>query len=566
MQYHEKNLIIITVFSIVFIYSVSASTSTFKFNSKNIFNNKNKSEEISDKFNSSYKLEPLEEDEQTNEYKELVRQATYYLLGPANNAEESAESYIKRKKTFGEMRYQPEIPTLENGELDLNSEEALDESFTSYIIPNFFLLIDNFDIDYKQFDNIEVAIVDDGFIGVATLDNIKMKVADEEKPKEFKTIEADLKLYYLFKEYKGEYYLYYMYGEYDNSLEKYNEEIANEEYSGVHGINLYDSKWSELYDFSNVNKLTKQDLQKIYNNSKNNIVIFNAMYDQSSIASANGMFINEDLVVTTWSYLEKALLRANSLTVKDANDNYLTIDGVVTIDVDKDLAVLKVSGGKANGVKFGTTPKVEDAVILISSKTGAELSTNVGITISIDNLITTTIPTVDSEEGAPLFNAKGEVIGMNNSNVINSSISKAYLNKYLIKLQEKFQNNTDVSYVPFDELKNSYYVKYGTDKVVNNIDEKVWNKYKKIGDLENSINAELIKVSYEDNVLSLRYKNNLKQFFGNMQLASKFINELKNDNYEELVNETNKKVYTNDNYRVTIMSEFNYLIIVIAGV
>ncbi len=562
----KKNLIIITVFSIVFIYSVSASTSTFKFNSKNIFNNKNKSEEISDKFNSSYKLEPLEEDEQTNEYKELVRQATYYLLGPANNAEESAESYIKRKKTFGEMRYQPEIPTLENGELDLNSEEALDESFTSYIIPNFFLLIDNFDIDYKQFDNIEVAIVDDGFIGVATLDNIKMKVADEEKPKEFKTIEADLKLYYLFKEYKGEYYLYYMYGEYDNSLEKYNEEIANEEYSGVHGINLYDSKWSELYDFSNVNKLTKQDLQKIYNNSKNNIVIFNAMYDQSSIASANGMFINEDLVVTTWSYLEKALLRANSLTVKDANDNYLTIDGVVTIDVDKDLAVLKVSGGKANGVKFGTTPKVEDAVILISSKTGAELSTNVGITISIDNLITTTIPTVDSEEGAPLFNAKGEVIGMNNSNVINSSISKAYLNKYLIKLQEKFQNNTDVSYVPFDELKNSYYVKYGTDKVVNNIDEKVWNKYKKIGDLENSINAELIKVSYEDNVLSLRYKNNLKQFFGNMQLASKFINELKNDNYEELVNETNKKVYTNDNYRVTIMSEFNYLIIVIAGV
>ena len=562
----KKNLIIITVFSIVFIYSVSASTSTFKFNSKNIFNNKNKSEEISDKFNSSYKLEPLEEDEQTNEYKELVRQATYYLLGPANNAEESAESYIKRKKTFGEMRYQPEIPTLENGELDLNSEEALDESFTSYIIPNFFLLIDNFDIDYKQFDNIEVAIVDDGFIGVATLDNIKMKVADEEKPKEFKIIEADLKLYYLFKEYKGKYYLYYMYGEYDNSLEKYNEEIANEEYSGVHGINLYDSKWRELYDFSNVNKLTKQDLQKIYNNSKNNIVIFNAMYDQSSIASANGMFINEDLVVTTWSYLEKALLRANSLTVKDANDNYLTIDGVVTIDVDKDLAVLKVSGGKANGVKFGTTPKVEDAVILISSKTGAELSTNVGITISIDNLITTTIPTVDSEEGAPLFNAKGEVIGMNNSNVINSSISKAYLNKYLIKLQEKFQNNTDVSYVPFDELKNSYYVKYGTDKVVNNIDEKVWNKYKKIGDLENSINAELIKVSYEDNVLSLRYKNNLKQFFGNMQLASKFINELKNDNYEELVNETNKKVYTNDNYRVTIMSEFNYLIIVIAGV
>ena len=116
----------------------------------------------------------------------------------------------------------------------------------------------------------------------------------------------------------------------------------------------------------------------------------------------------------------------------------------------------------------------------------------------------------------------------------------------------------------FEELKNNYFVSYKDDKVVNKIDEDVWNKYKKIGNLEKSINIELVKASYKDNVLSLRYKNTLNKLFSNMQLANNFISELKKEKYKEVINESNKKVYVKDKYRVTIMSEFDYLIVVIA--
>ena len=217
---------------------------------------------------------------------------------------------------------------------------------------------------------------------------------------------------------------------------------------------------------------------------------------------------------------------------------------------EKDIAILKVNNGKGTSVKFGNTPNVEDAVILISSKTGSNVSANIGILVSNDKELTTTIPTLKYEEGAPLFNSKGEVVGMNSSKVTNSSLSKAYSNKYLIELQNKFKNIDEVTYISFEELKNNYFVSYKDDKVVNKIDEDVWNKYKKIGNLEKSINIELVKASYKDNVLSLRYKNTLNKLFSNMQLANNFISELKKDKYKEVINESNKKVYVKDKYDI----------------
>ena len=425
-------------------------------------------------------------------------------------------------------------------------------------------MFNDHEIVYNQFDDVQIALTEDGFVGLIMLNNVAMNVADEEVPMNYKTIYVDLKIYYLFKEYKGEYKLYYMYGEYDNSLEEFNEEISNKEYRGINSVNKYESSLDEVYDFSKANALTSKDIQRIYNKNRNNVVVFNTMYDQSMILSANGMFITDDLIVTTWSYLEESLLKGSFLTVKDTSGKFLEIDGIVTVDVEKDIAVLKVSGGNSNGVVFSNKANIEDAVILVSSKTGSNVSANIGIVISDENQLTTTIPTLKAEEGAPLLNTNGEVVGMNSSKVVNSSLSKSYTTKYLIELQNKFKGMEEVSYISFDELKNSYFVSYGNDKVVNDIDKEVWNRYKTIGDLENSVPIELVKASYKDNVLSLRYKNNLNKLFDNMQLATTFIINLKKDNYKEIINEANKKVYSTDEYRVTIMSEFNYLIIVIA--
>lgn len=561
----KKRIFYLVMCSIIAL-NVYAASSSFTFNAQDIFNSKSKSQNLALQFDKEYSISTTVNDEDNESMKELAKKTTYYLIGPANNKFETSESYMKRKQDFLKMRYSPDIPLDIDGNKDVNSDEYAEDLFTGYIIPNMFIIINDLEIIYEQFGDIFIVRVDDGFYAKVSMNNIEMKVADEEVPMNYQTIRANLDIYYYFKIYKGEYKLYYLYGEYDNSLKDYNEEVTQNEYKGINSINEYKSELSGLYNYDKLNSLTNSSIKSIYNTNKSNILIFNTMEGQNISNAATGFLLTDNIAVTTWSYLEKSLINGNYIIAKDGNNKILEIEGIVSVDVDHDYAILKLKDSNGKGVTLGDMPNVEDAVILISTKTGTSLSTNVGIVMSNDDNITSLIPTVEYEEGAPLFNAKGQVIGMNSSEITNSYFSIADKNKVLKLLQNKFKelNVNDISFITFEELKNNYYVEYGTDKVVNELSDKVWNKYKEIGNLEGNIKLELVKASYKNNILSLRYKNNLSSIFSNMQLASSFIEQLKNDDYTEVVNEEMKKVYTNKDYRVTIMSEFDYLIIVIA--
>ena len=63
-------------------------------------------------------------------------------------------------------------------------------------------------------------------------------------------------------------------------------------------------------------------------------------------------------------------------------------------------------------------------------------------------------------------------------------------------------------------------------------------------------------------VLSLRYKNNAKDYIPTMQLVSSFTNKLKEQGYKKVSESNTKVIYKNNKYQVTIMEEFDYLIIV----
>ena len=54
-----------------------------------------------------------------------------------------------------------------------------------------------------------------------------------------------------------------------------------------------------------------------------------------------------------------------------------------------------------------------------------------------------------------------------------------------------------------------YYVKYNDELISNSISSSKWKQYSKIGDVEETIKLELIKASYEDGAVSLRYKNGI---------------------------------------------------------
>jgi hypothetical protein len=73
---------------------------------------------------------------------------------------------------------------------------------------------------------------------------------------------------------------------------------------------------------------------------------------------------------------------------------------------------------------------------------------------------------------------------------------------------------------------------------------------------------ELIKANYKDGIVSLRYKNDISKFISSMELSSPFRSELIKQGYKEIVNSDKKMIYESNDYKVIIMDEFNYLIIV----
>ena len=117
--------------------------------------------------------------------------------------------------------------------------------------------------------------------------------------------------------------------------------------------------------------------------------------------------------------------------------------------------------------------------------------------------------------------------------------------------------------ISFEKLKEDfYYLKYDDEKVVSSIPKSKWKKYSKIGDLEKNIHLELVKASYKDGIVSLRYKNTISKYINSMQLSAVFREQLLQDGYHEVLNSSSKCIYQNAQYKVIIMDEFDYLIIV----
>ena len=284
------------------------------------------------------------------------------------------------------------------------------------------------------------------------------------------------------------------------------------------------------------------------------------------VASANGFFISDNIVVTTWSFLENALINGQYITAS-INNNIFEIEGIVTANVEADVAVIKVKNSNSSFVKLGDYEKLnsEDPVIMISSKTGIGLMIQTGIVISTDEYIQTSIPLANIDEGSPLFNQNGEVIGINTSKLTNTTISMAMNSSILKEIQDKFNSlNTDkIETISFDKLKENYYVKYDDEIIKNIIPKNVWNNYLKIGNIKDSIKLELVKASYKDAIVSLRYKNNISNYISSMQLATGFKSKLLDDGYKKVVDSSSKAIYKNNKYQVVIMDEFDYLIIVV---
>ena len=500
-----------------------------------------------------------------------IVESPMYISGERENTSignGSISYYIMVKDNVINMDYYTGIYATVNGAKDTvtNSQEYLDDIVSGMAIPQIFSQATELGLQYSSYGDIRVTINDNLVISSITLPNVKLKEQSKSDPMKYDYIETNFVMHYYYKKLNNEWKLYYLYGEDTDDVGEYFNEIETTESKTMAIAPSYQSQLSKIYSFEKLDKMTEEKLNNIYNSNVNNVVFLNGYYNNSVIASANGFFINNGLIVTTWNFLEKALINGQYITIKGNNISY-EVEGIVTANPDTDVAVIKVKNSNNSSIKLGDykATNVEDPAIIISSKSGTGVMVQTGIVISNEDYIQTSIPLSTVDEGSPLFNQRGDVIGINTSKSTNTSISIAMNSEVLKEIQNKFKSLSfdKIETISFNELKEKYYyVKYNSENIKNSIPKGKWKTYSKIGNIEDTIKLELVKASYKDGIVSLRYKNSISQYINSMQLATDFKSKLISDGYEQVVNSSSKSIYKNKKYQVIIMDEFDYLIVV----
>lgn len=573
MRDMKKKAIIITLilFSCLSVYAISKS---FTIDSSKLSLAKStKKNDVTSEFNKKYQIKyniSSNEEKEKTELTELTKKITYLLLGEQGTSNETPEEYYKRRQDYLSIRYNPKVPKDSNSilGLDENSQEYKDDLVSGMSVPTMFNSFNELDITYNQIGPIRVSITKDMVISMITIPDVTMKEEDTNDPMKYNKVKTNLVIYYSFKKLNNKYKLYYLFGETNDDLSEYFDDIeTNENTKSLEISKNYDTKLNKIYNFSKMKNLTDTKINNIYDDNYKNIVVLNAYYNNRVTDSANGFLLDDGLVVTTWSYLEKALINSQFISIKSGDDKVYKIDGIVTEDPENDLAVIKLKDKLTSNIKLGSSDKlkIEDSVLSISSKSGVGLTAQTGIIISKDGYIQSAIPLTVSDEGSPLFNEDGEVVGINTSKSVNTSVSISIESKALKALKDKLSKDSfkSIKTISFQELKEKYYyTNIKNEKKINKIPKSKWNKYKKIGNIEKNIKMNLIKANYDNNVVSLRYSNTISEYISGMQLSASFKEELVKQGYKQTLNSTNKCIYTNKKYEVVIIDEFDYLIVV----
>ena len=496
----------------------------------------------------------------------MIKNITYLLFGDFNNKNESSQNYYKRKKDWYSLRYNPKIPTNSNNKLDTNSQEYKDDLISGMAIPQIFSQATELGLLYNSYGDINITKNNDTIISTIILPNVKIKEQNKIDPMKYDYVETNYIMHYYYKKLDDEWKLYYLYGEDSKEIDSYINEIENNESTVMAIAPSYQSQLSTIYNLKKLEELKEEQLDSIYNSNINNIVFLNSYYNNMINDSANGFFIQNNIIVTTWNFLEKSLIKSQYITISNSNNTF-ELEGIITANPETDIAVIKVKNSNNTYIKLGDykNTKVEDPIITISSKLGVGTIIQKGIITSNNNYIQTSIPLSDTDEGSPLFNINGEVIGLNTSKSTQSSISTAINSDVLKEIQDKINSSSinKIQTISFEELKEKYYYdKNNNENIINSIPKNKWKKYSKIGNINENIKLELAKSSYKDGIVSLRYKNNISKYISSIQLATNFETQLIKDGYEKNYGSTNKKIYSNKEYQIIIMEEFDYLIIV----
>lgn len=495
-----------------------------------------RSDSLTKELDSSYKI-----DVEDFDYSILNDEAAVKLVKNLINITSSKKEESEKIKEYTKLMYLPS----DNGTQTLSGVLFRDTYFSE---------LRKYDIKEGYVSNVKTVPFNDDVLAFAYLKDTKV---NDKK--------SDVVFTYWLKKIDGEYKVYYPWLTVGEKLNDYFNRLAKEEDSGDIIGDTYNSMSLE----GNGAIMVEDDvIEKLYQKCKGNIVQITGMSDTGSNMYGSGFFIREGVIVTTWSLMQQFLSDSNYMYVNDVNGDTYNVEGIIAAQVDYDVVVLKLNKNVGTPVKFRDSKglKLDDKVFTINSKNNMGFSVNYGTYISLENGRLKNLMAISSSEvGSALFDVDGNVVGFNVKDQLYSELSYANSTNYLRELQDVLnkQDFNKIKYTNITDFKDRYYLNFTEEKEYSLVPDKIWNKYKKVGNLEDNIKLKLVKASYTNNILSLRYHASSGESIDSIYLVSNYINELRKNGYE-LIQETDyMKVYENQEYQVIIKESFNYLIVLV---
>jgi len=161
---------------------------------------------------------------------------------------------------------------------------------------------------------------------------------------------------------------------------------------------------------------------KIFQRQANAIVLIGTA-DKDNGKIGSGFFVKEDgLIVTNYHLIHNA----QKIYVKLKNNKVYSNVQLVNFDVKKDIAILRIHGQGFKKVKLGDSSDVAigQRVVTIGNPLGLESTVSDGLISSLRKddhgvkLLQISVPLSQGSSGGPLFNLKGEVVGITTASLL----------------------------------------------------------------------------------------------------------------------------------------------------